>query len=82
MGGCEVERGKDAKKNEDCTTVATQPRQLHYSDNFSKKKKKRNGKIKKKKNTTMCPTLFFSTASDVLWEWKTVLSLPRQPSWH
>ena len=28
------------KNSGDCTTVATQPRQLHYSDNLSKKKKK------------------------------------------
>ena len=31
---------KKKKKNSgDCTTVATQPRQLHYSNNLSKKKK-------------------------------------------
>ena len=32
---------KKKKCGGDCTTVATQPRQLHYPNNFSKKKKKK-----------------------------------------
>ena len=31
--------GKKLQYSGDCTTVATQPRQLHYSNNLSKKKK-------------------------------------------
>ena len=33
----------------DCTTVATQPSQLHYSNNLSRKKEKKKNKQKQKK---------------------------------
>ena len=40
LGPKEKYRRSKKKKQDsgDCTTVATQPRQLHYSNNFSKKK--------------------------------------------
>ena len=47
------------KKNSgDCTTVATQPRQLHYSNNFSKRKGKKSHILQKKKKENTKRTLY------------------------